>query len=123
LPGYEASTWFGVGVPRNPSAEIIDKLNKEINSSLADPKMKARIAELGGVPMPMTPAEFGKREMGQGDPGGQHQGRVIDKRKFHNLPFRECTSTLLRCIIFSGRTAKVTSSLLRRKKDRQDLDL
>ena len=60
LPGYEASTWFGVGVPRNPSAEIIDKLNKEINSGLADPKMKARIAELGGVPMPMTPAEFGK---------------------------------------------------------------
>jgi tripartite-type tricarboxylate transporter receptor subunit TctC len=47
LPGDEASTWFGVGMPRNPSAEIIDKLNKEINSGLADPKMKARISELG----------------------------------------------------------------------------
>jgi tripartite-type tricarboxylate transporter receptor subunit TctC len=60
VPRYEASAWYGIGVPRNTSAEIIEKLNKEINSGLADPKMKARIAELGGVPMPMTPAEFGK---------------------------------------------------------------
>jgi tripartite-type tricarboxylate transporter receptor subunit TctC len=58
--GYEASAWYGIGVPRNTPAEIIDKLNKEINGVLADPKMKARIAELGGVPMPMTPAEFRK---------------------------------------------------------------
>jgi tripartite-type tricarboxylate transporter receptor subunit TctC len=60
VPGYEASAWYGIGVPRNTSAEIIDKLNKEINSGLADPKMNARIAQLGGVPLPMTPAEFGK---------------------------------------------------------------
>ncbi len=60
VPGYEASSWHGVGAPRNTSAEIIDKLNKEINAGLADPKMKARIADLGGVPMPMPPAEFGK---------------------------------------------------------------
>ncbi len=60
VPGYEASVWFGVGAPRNTPAEIVDKLNKEINAGLADPKIKARLAELGSVPMPMTPAEFGK---------------------------------------------------------------
>jgi tripartite-type tricarboxylate transporter receptor subunit TctC len=60
VPSYEASAWYGIGVPRNTPAEIIDKLNKEINAVLADPKTKARIAELGGVSMPMTPAEFGK---------------------------------------------------------------
>ena len=49
-----------VGVPKNTAAEIVDKLNKEINAALADPKIKARLADLGAVPMPMTPAEFGK---------------------------------------------------------------
>src|SRR5262249_29169366 len=60
IPGYEISTWYGVGAPKGTPAEIIDKLNKEINASLADPKLKARFAELGDIPMPMTPAEFGK---------------------------------------------------------------
>jgi tripartite-type tricarboxylate transporter receptor subunit TctC len=60
VPGFEASSWYGVGVPRNTPAEIIEKLNKEINAGLADPKMKARFADLGGIPMPMSPAEFGK---------------------------------------------------------------
>ena len=60
VPGYEASTWYGVGAPKATPAEIIDKLNKEINASLADPKLKARFADLGDIPMPMTPAEFGK---------------------------------------------------------------
>jgi tripartite-type tricarboxylate transporter receptor subunit TctC len=60
VPSYEASAWYGIGVRRNTPAEIIDKLNKEINAGLADLKMKTRIAELGGVPMSMTPAEFGK---------------------------------------------------------------
>jgi tripartite-type tricarboxylate transporter receptor subunit TctC len=50
----------GIGVPKNTPAEIIDKLNKEINAALADPKMKARLADLGSEGMPMTPAEFGK---------------------------------------------------------------
>jgi tripartite-type tricarboxylate transporter receptor subunit TctC len=59
VPGYEASVRYGIGAPRNTPAEIIDKLNKEINESLADPKMKARLADLGTVPMPMTSAEFG----------------------------------------------------------------
>jgi tripartite-type tricarboxylate transporter receptor subunit TctC len=60
VPGYEANTWVGLGAPRNTPAEIIDKLNREINAGLADPKMKARLADIGAVPIPMTPAEFGK---------------------------------------------------------------
>ena len=60
VPGYEANLWDGIGAPKNTPAEIIDKLNSEINAVLADPKMKARLADLGGAPMPMTPAEFGK---------------------------------------------------------------
>ena len=60
VPGYEARLWHGVGAPKNTSNEIVDKLNKEINAGLADPNMKARLADLGAVPMPMTPAEFGK---------------------------------------------------------------
>jgi tripartite-type tricarboxylate transporter receptor subunit TctC len=59
IPGFEASQWYGVGAPRNTPAEIIDKLNKEINAGLADPKLKVRLADLGGVTLPMTPAEFG----------------------------------------------------------------
>jgi tripartite-type tricarboxylate transporter receptor subunit TctC len=60
VQGYEASTWYGFGAPRNTPTEIIDKINAEINAGLADPKVRQRIAQLGGVPMPMTPAEFGK---------------------------------------------------------------
>src|SRR6266853_3100188 len=60
LPGYEASGWQGIGAPRNTPAEIVDKLNKEINVALADPKMKARLADLGGTVLPGSPAEFGK---------------------------------------------------------------
>jgi tripartite-type tricarboxylate transporter receptor subunit TctC len=60
VPGYETSFWTGIGVPKNTPAEIVDKLNREINAALADPKMKARLAELGGAPIPMRPAEFGK---------------------------------------------------------------
>jgi tripartite-type tricarboxylate transporter receptor subunit TctC len=59
VPGYEASVRYGICAPRNTPAEIIEKLNKEINEGLADPKMKARLADLGTVPMPMTSAEFG----------------------------------------------------------------
>ena len=49
VPGYEASAWFGIGAPKNTPAEIIDKLNKEINAALADPKIKARFADLGSI--------------------------------------------------------------------------
>ena len=60
VPGYEASFWFGVGAPKATPAEIVDKLNKEINAALADPKMKARLADLGGTVLAGSPADFGK---------------------------------------------------------------
>jgi tripartite-type tricarboxylate transporter receptor subunit TctC len=60
LPSYEASTWFGVGAPRNTPVEIVDKLNKEINAALLDPTMKARLADLGGTTLPGSPADFGR---------------------------------------------------------------
>jgi tripartite-type tricarboxylate transporter receptor subunit TctC len=60
LPGYEASAWYGVGAPRNTPAEIIEKLNREINSALADPRMKVRLAELGGTILAGSSDDFGK---------------------------------------------------------------
>jgi tripartite-type tricarboxylate transporter receptor subunit TctC len=60
VPGYEATAWFGIGAPKNTPSEIIEKLNSEVSAGLADPKIKERLADLGGAPMPMTPAEFGK---------------------------------------------------------------
>lgn len=60
VPGYEASTWNGIGAPKGTQPEVIEKLNREINIGLADPTMKARITDLGSVPMPLTPIEFGK---------------------------------------------------------------
>jgi tripartite-type tricarboxylate transporter receptor subunit TctC len=60
LPGYEASTSYGVGAPKVTPAEIVEKLNKEINAGLADPKMKARIADLGGTVLTGSPTDFGK---------------------------------------------------------------
>jgi tripartite-type tricarboxylate transporter receptor subunit TctC len=60
VPGYEATTWFGVGAPRHTPAAIIDKLNKEINEGLADPKMRARLDALGGGVLASSPAEFGR---------------------------------------------------------------
>jgi tripartite-type tricarboxylate transporter receptor subunit TctC len=59
VPGYEASAWFGIGAPKGTPAAIVEKINKSVNEALADPKMKTRLAELGGVPMGGTPAEFG----------------------------------------------------------------
>jgi tripartite-type tricarboxylate transporter receptor subunit TctC len=60
LPGYEASAFYGVGSPYNTPAEIVDKLNKEINVAMADPGMKARLAAIGGETIPGSPADFGK---------------------------------------------------------------
>jgi tripartite-type tricarboxylate transporter receptor subunit TctC len=59
VPGYEGTGWQGLGAPRNTPAEIIDKLNKEINAGLADPRMKARVADLGGTVFASSPADFG----------------------------------------------------------------
>jgi tripartite-type tricarboxylate transporter receptor subunit TctC len=58
VPGFEASTWQGIGAPVNTAAEIVDRLNTEINAALADPNIKMRLADLGSVPTPMSPADF-----------------------------------------------------------------
>jgi tripartite-type tricarboxylate transporter receptor subunit TctC len=60
VPGYEATAWFGIGMPKGTPREIIDKVNAEVNRALADPKMRERLAELGGRPIPGSPDDFGK---------------------------------------------------------------
>jgi tripartite-type tricarboxylate transporter receptor subunit TctC len=60
VPGYEASVWYGIAAPKGTPSEIVEKLNRAVNTVLADPKLQARLAQLGGQPMPMTPAEFGQ---------------------------------------------------------------
>ena len=60
VPGYEVSSWFGIGLPRNTSTEIVDKLNTEISAALADPNIKARVVELGSTVLLGSPADFGK---------------------------------------------------------------
>jgi tripartite-type tricarboxylate transporter receptor subunit TctC len=60
VPGYESSAWYGIGAPRNTAGEIVDKLNAVIDASLADPKLKARFADLGGVTLAGSPADFGR---------------------------------------------------------------
>jgi tripartite-type tricarboxylate transporter receptor subunit TctC len=60
VPGYEASQWYGVGAPKNTPVEIVDKLNKEINAGLANPRLRVQLAELGGTALPGSPEEFGK---------------------------------------------------------------
>ena len=83
VPGYEASAWFGVGAPRNTPAEIVNKLNREINACLADPKLQARIADLGGIAMHGLAGRLrkahrrGNREVGQGGEIFRRQGGVI----------------------------------------------
>jgi tripartite-type tricarboxylate transporter receptor subunit TctC len=60
VPGYEASSWYGIGVPKGTASDIVDTLNKEVNTALADPKMQARFADLGATALAGSPADFGK---------------------------------------------------------------
>jgi len=60
VPGYEATAWFGVGMPKNTPREFIDRINAEVNRALADPKIRERLADLGGKPIAGTPEDFGK---------------------------------------------------------------
>src|SRR5258707_15734752 len=71
VPGYEFSFWTGIGAPRNAPAEIVDKLNTEINAAPADPKMKARLAEGGATALPGEPAAFGKLTAAEPVRGGE----------------------------------------------------
>ncbi len=83
VPGYEASGWFGVGASKTTSAEIVDRLNKEINAGFAHPNIRARLAAWVGTVIGGSPADCGKliaakkpKNGGQGDPCGQHQGET-----------------------------------------------
>ena len=60
VPGYEATAWFGIGMPKNTPRDVIEKVNAEVNRALADPKMRERLAEMGGKPIGGTPEDFGK---------------------------------------------------------------
>jgi tripartite-type tricarboxylate transporter receptor subunit TctC len=71
VPGYESTNWYGVGVPKNTPAEIIDRLNKEINAALADPRIKARLADLGAIGTPGSPADFGRLIAAETDKWGK----------------------------------------------------
>jgi len=82
VAGYEASAWQGIAAPKNTPVEIIEKLNKEIDRAVADPKITARLSDIGGMALRSSPGNLRKphrrrnRKVGQGYPGGQHQGGV-----------------------------------------------
>jgi len=65
VPGYESSQWYGIGAPKGTPAEIVDRLNREVNAALVDPKMKMRLADLGGTVLPGSPADFAKLIVGE----------------------------------------------------------
>jgi len=71
VPGYEASNWYGIGAPRNTPVEVIEKLNKETNAGLADPKLKARLDDLGGIALTGSPSDFGKLIVEETDKWGK----------------------------------------------------
>jgi tripartite-type tricarboxylate transporter receptor subunit TctC len=71
VPGFEASSWFGIGAPKNTPPEIVNMLNGEINAGLADPKIRARLAELGGTALPGSPADFGRLIVEETDKWGK----------------------------------------------------
>ena len=90
VPGFEASARFGVGAPRETPTEIVDKLNREINAGLADPKIKARLADLGGTVLAGSPADFGKLIADETEKWGkvirrQHQGRSNRRSGRHSI--------------------------------------
>jgi len=71
VPGYEASQWYGLAGPKNLPLDVIDRLNKEVNAAIAEPGMKARLAELGGAPLQSTPADFGALIVGETEKWGR----------------------------------------------------
>jgi tripartite-type tricarboxylate transporter receptor subunit TctC len=96
IPGYEGTGWLGLGAPKTTPTEIIDKLNREMNAGLADPKIIARISELGGTVLGGPPATFGKiiaddieRWIRIIQVRGYQTGLITDSRTFHNASFLE----------------------------------
>jgi tripartite-type tricarboxylate transporter receptor subunit TctC len=80
VPGYEATAWFGLGAPRNTPGEIVDRLDREVRAGLADPGITQKLVNLGGTPMPMSSAEFGRLMVDE----TERWGGVI--RKFNIKP-------------------------------------
>src|SRR5262249_7499019 len=99
VPGYESSGWYGVAAPKNTPAEIVDKLNKEINAALADPKLKARLVDIGGTTLAGPPPDFRKLIADENQKGGKVVRAAHIKAEgsatFHNLPIRECSNDRL----------------------------
>jgi tripartite-type tricarboxylate transporter receptor subunit TctC len=90
VPGFEATALQGIGTPKDAPAEIVDKLNKEINAGFADPRLKARFADLGATVFVISPADFGKfiaDETEKSDQVCQREGGLI--RQYSIIPFRE----------------------------------
>ena len=98
--------------PRTRPPEIVDRLNREINAALADPKVKARLADLGGSVLPRSPADFGKliaeeTKVGQGDPRGEHQGGMTGEPRPRNS-ISPVTRT--HCLVLAGGRVRNASS-------------
>ena len=93
VPGYEASSWYGVVTPKNTASEIVEKLNQDINAVLADPKLKARFADLGSSTLAGPPADFGKLIAAETEKWAR-AGEVLRCQAgligmFHSAPLRE----------------------------------
>jgi hypothetical protein len=122
VPGYEASGWQGIGAPANTPTQIIAIRNKLVNEALAGAEFKARFVDLGLEPYATSPAEFGKfcrlhREMGQGDPGRQHQdGLSSAPGSGWSLTLCDLGQRMCRCK--SGRRAKIAAPDRRGEKKR-----
>ena len=116
VPGYEAFAWQGIGAPKDTPPEIIARLNSEITAGLADPKIKERIANLGGIPMPMTPRRVRQtdrqrdREMGQGDQVREYQAAMNLRRSFP----RKRESTWVSAFARTGGAERAVTSSPRR---------
>src|SRR5262249_2306532 len=123
VPGYETGQWYGVGVPKNTPAEIVDKLNEEVNAGLVDPKLKARLADLGGTVLAGSPLDFGKfiadetekwakviKFAGIRADWGGKEGIFHNCRSANDGNHRNCTlGTVCRCPLRVIRTLEPTS--------------
>jgi Tripartite tricarboxylate transporter family receptor len=110
LPGFEVGSWFGIGAPKGTPADIVEKLNKEINAGLADPKMKAQIADLSSVPLPMTPADFGKLIADETEKWGKvvkFAGIKPSSERLRQYSISPVPTPLLHCIVFFRRATAV----------------
>jgi hypothetical protein len=85
LPGFEASSWYGMGAPKNTPAEIVEKLNKEVNAGLADAAMKARFVALAGIAIAGSPADFGKLIANE----TEKWGKVVRAANIKAIPLAE----------------------------------